>query len=92
MSPLFHDSRKSKRRLIDYRGWLQLATRRQPVECMIRDMSDTGACLLITSFTFSIEALPRRFKLWLDKNGKVKRECEVVWSRADYVGVRFVAR
>jgi hypothetical protein len=59
---------------------------------MIRDMSDTGARLMITSLTPSIKALPQRFTLWLDKNGKVKRECEIVWTHADYVGVRFVAR
>jgi PilZ domain len=89
MKPLFRDSRREKRRLIDYPAWLLLGCSRQPVECTIRDMSDTGARLTITS---RIEALPHRFTLLLDKNGKVPRECEIVWVKAGYVGVRFARR
>lgn len=88
MSPLFRDSRKAKRRVIDYPAWLLLDTSRQPVECIIRDMSDTGARIAIIS---PIKALPHRFMLWLDEKGKVQRECEIVWMKAGYVGVRFAA-
>jgi len=89
MTPAFRDSRKAKRRLINYRAWLPLDPRRQPLECRIEDMSDTGARIAIPS---SIKALPQEFTLWLDKNGKVQRECEIVWRNAGYVGARFGAR
>jgi PilZ domain len=82
MMPLFRDSRKARRRLINYPAWLLLDSRRQPVECIIEDMSDTGARLAITS---SVKALPQGFMLWLDKNGKVQRECKIVWRKAGYV-------
>jgi hypothetical protein len=72
--------------VIDYPAWLPLDPRRQPVECIIRDMSDTGARLAMTS---RIKALPHRFTLWLDSEGKVQRQCEIVWTKAGYVGVRF---
>jgi hypothetical protein len=49
-------------------------------------MSDTGARLAIS---FPVNALPDRFALFLDKNGKVQRECEKVWAKAGYLGVRF---
>jgi outer membrane lipoprotein-sorting protein len=49
-------------------------------------MSDTGARL---AFSTKIKALPHRFTLWLDKNGKVQRQCEMVWTKGSYVGVRF---
>ena len=52
-------------------------------------MSDAGARI---AFSFSIKALPNRFTLWLDKNGKVQRECKVMWAQAGQVGVRFEGR
>lgn len=71
-----------------YSAWVLLGSGRQPVECVIRDMSDTGARLEIASFG----PLPQSFTLWLDRDGKVQRTCEIVWRRAYYVGVRFAAR
>lgn len=68
-----------------YPAWLLLDSRPQPIECVISDMSDTGARLSInTPIT-----LPQRFKLWLDKTGKVDRECEIVWMHGSQVGVHF---
>lgn len=89
MTPPFRDSRKAKRRVINYRAWMLLDARRQPVECRIADMSDTGARVAIPS---SIKALPQGLMLWLDKNGKVQRKCEIVWRKTGYVGVRFTTR
>lgn len=87
--PPFRDSRKAKRRKINYPAWVLLKSSREPFECVIRDMSDTGAHLVITSL---ITSLPPRLTLWLDRSGKVQRACEIVWRRADHVGVRFALR
>lgn len=89
MLPLFRDNRKATRRLINYSAWVQVDSGRKPIECLIRDMSDTGACLELTPL---IGPLPQTFRLWLDKNGNVQRTCEIVWRRAYYVGVRFASR
>jgi hypothetical protein len=87
--PLFRDNRRAKRRPVHHPAWAQLDSNRRPIECVVKDMSDTGARLSIMA---SIAPLPEQFTLWLDKNGKVKRSCEIVWRRADYVGVRFAGR
>lgn len=88
-SPVFRESRKAKRRVIDYAAWLLLDSSRQPVECIIRDMSETGARVATTA---PMKVLPHRFTVWLDRNGKVQCECEIVWRKGGYVGVRFAAR
>jgi hypothetical protein len=89
MSPPFRDARKAKRRKVHHAAWVPLDPGRQPVECVIRDMSDSGARLELSS---PIRSLPLRFTLWLDKNGKVQRPCEIAWRRAYSVGVSFAAR
>ena len=86
MARLLRDSRAAKRRVIDYPAWLLLDSHRLPLECIIRDMSNSGARLAIS---VQIKTLPYRFTLFLDKDGKVQRECETVWAKAGYVGVRF---
>ena len=88
-SPKFRDNRKAKRRMVHYPAWLLIDAGQQPVECIIRDMSDTGARIALSS---RIAALPNKFTLWLDKNGKVQRQCRIMWTHAGYVGVRFEGR
>jgi hypothetical protein len=82
------DKRKVKRLMVHYSAWVLLDSGRPPVGCVIRDMSDAGARLMITS---PINFLPRKFSLWLDKDGKVQRECDVVWMRPPHLGVSFAA-
>jgi hypothetical protein len=88
-TPPFRDARKAKRHKVHHPAWVLLDSRRAPIECVIKDMSDSGARLELASL---IRSVPLRFTLWLDKNGKVQRSCEVVWRRAYSVGVRFEAR
>ena len=59
-----------------------------PVTCVIWDISEGGARLAIAR---PIADLPRNFVLNLYKNGSVKWNCEVVWSDARFVGVKFTA-
>lgn len=80
------NKRRLKRRTMHYPAWIAFDSGRQVVNCVIRDMSDGGARLMIT---FPVGLLPDTFNLWLDKNGKVQRECELVWKQPPYLGVRF---
>lgn len=59
-----------------------------PVRCVIWDMSDGGACLAIAHATAE---LPRTFSLLLTKDASVRRNCEVVWTDARFVGVKFIS-
>jgi hypothetical protein len=54
------------------------------VECLIRNMSETGACLEVAS-PFGI---PDSFTL-LIRPEIVKRPCQVAWRDAKRIGVRF---
>jgi PilZ domain-containing protein len=62
---------------ITYRG---LAT---SIDCRVRDLSETGACLLVASPL----GIPETFDLFVS-DGSVKH-CEVQWRKADKIGVSF---
>jgi hypothetical protein len=59
-----------------------------PVTCVIWDISEGGARLAIAH---PLANLPHRFTLNLFKDGSVRRDCEVVWTDARFVGVRFTS-
>jgi hypothetical protein len=62
---------------------------RPPVSCVIWDISDGGARLAVA---LPLANLPNRFTLNLFPDGKVQRSCEVVWTDARFVGVKFMAQ
>jgi len=55
------------------------------IDCLIRNLSDTGACLEIAGGRVPDE----RFQLVIKPECLV-RICEVAWRKAEKVGVRFV--
>jgi hypothetical protein len=57
-------------------------------DCVVRDVSAGGARLLVKD----PGSLPRSFLLLISQSGNVTRRCEVVWTRQNQVGVRFVPR
>jgi hypothetical protein len=54
------------------------------VECVIRNMSETGACLEVAS-----PGVPDNFTL-LIKPELLKRSCSVAWRTDQRIGVRFI--
>jgi hypothetical protein len=54
------------------------------IECAVRNLSDTGACLLMTSPT----SIPNEFDLALTRD-KAPRHCRVVWRGENKIGVTF---
>lgn len=54
------------------------------IDCLVRNISDAGACLEIESPV----GIPNRFTLHI-KTEKVARSCHVVWRKARRIGVRF---
>lgn len=65
----------------------RVAVRRKRTARPLRDldMSETGARLAAARPLLN---LPSRFTLLLE--GKVQRQCEIVWADVRYVGVKFV--
>jgi len=56
--------------------------------CVIRDISATGAQLAFKT----PKALPENFILLLSPDGRVRRQCAVVWRSDDALGVKFISK
>jgi hypothetical protein len=63
-------------------GKIVLNDGRSVFECSVRNISETGACLLVGNGFL----LPGDFRLTLDGD---TRRCDVVWRRPDRMGVCF---
>jgi hypothetical protein len=81
------ESRKSARRWVRHDAQIILDTHVQ-VRCVLHDISDGGARLCLSQLTTT---LPDTFTLAL-YHGSVLRECEVVWCKSTFVGVRFTSK
>lgn len=54
--------------------------------CRMLDISGTGACLQVKE----ADAVPDQFVLLLSRDGRLQRQCSVVWRSEKTVGVEFV--
>lgn len=79
------EQRKSVRVKIQCRAALKTAAAAPQLDCVVSDISQTGAKIIVDSAA----QLPAEFTLLLSHN--VKRQCEVVWRSDKQVGVRFQA-
>ena len=68
------------RLLVDEKGTLR--------PCLVSDISDSGARLVLQSDG----DLPERFVLLLTKTGKARRHCRLVWRDGLNLGVEFPER
>jgi hypothetical protein len=63
-----------------------------PIECMLRDISSTGAQIEMTKNKFnadgSSEAVPNHFTLLIPLD-KIAVDCQSMWRRGSRLGVRF---
>jgi len=55
-------------------------------QCKMEDVSKTGAKLVHEIK----DDMPSQLMLSLSRNGKVRRQCRVVWKKEKELGVRFV--
>jgi hypothetical protein len=81
------EKRRSNRRPIGQRAWLDFGPDTRMHQCFIKDMSDTGARLAL-----ALSAIPHEFVLQFSPDGSVGRRCEVRWRSGIEIGVRFTAR
>lgn len=79
------DKRKAKRRPMRRAAKVLLGPNEPAMLCVIWDLSDSGARLAVARPLLNV---PPTFTLLID--GKVQRKCEVVWTDARHIGVRFV--
>lgn len=80
---------KRKNRRLGMRRYAEVVTgpHEAPARCVIWDISQGGARLAVAR---PVMTLPPRFTLHLDRGGRVQRKCEIVWTDARFVGVRFL--
>ena len=77
------DQRKAVRRRVDYRATLAVNERAERQDCLVRDLSDSGARIVVDP---AIE-LPPQFLLLLSRN--VTRRCRLIWRKEREAGVQF---
>jgi len=82
------EQRKSNRRPIGTRAWVDFGPDARMHQCFIKDMSDTGARL---AMALSVP-VPPEFVLQFSPDGSVGRRCEVRWRAGIEIGVKFTAR
>jgi hypothetical protein len=78
------DRRSSTRQKSFLRGRLFYNNRRSSVDCLVRDISDTGARLVFSSAV----SIPEVVELYLSNKDDVRR-ARVQWRRGEEVGVDF---
>ncbi len=64
------------------------ARRGASIECVVADVSETGAKILVQP---GVE-LAEQFDLYFTRDGKVSFKSKVVWRKKDEVGLEFVGR
>ena len=80
------DKRKAKRTHRRQAAWVVLDGGTAKIACVLWDISEGGARIAAAHGS----ALPDVFGLFLNKDGKSRRYCQVVWRRGSQLGVRFV--
>ena len=79
------DDRRKHARIPTLKGGRILFNRRlNVVDCVVRDMSEGGACLQVEDAGW----LPAAFDLTVPIDG-LKRTCRVAWRSADRLGVAY---
>jgi len=67
-------------------GWITLDGGFAARQCVVQDMSSTGAKVTIDD----PNTLPARLRLAFARDARTGRKCEVVWRRGKSFGVKFV--
>jgi hypothetical protein len=83
---MFRDPRKSERIERDDRAALMSLTGTQIIECILRDISATGARISVAV----PEVVPDYFKLKIEgQRGQLSPKCRVRWRSGNELGVEF---
>jgi hypothetical protein len=77
-----HEKRRTPRTAV--LGHVQIVTRGGGINCVVRDLSDTGAKLGISRRA----KLPDEFILWFVRRN-IKLKARLRWREGDYAGVSF---
>jgi hypothetical protein len=82
--PAPHERRRIQRTLVTISAKLIVNDRPSLVDCVVRDLTNVGACLELAS----ARTVPDAFDLTFD-SARSSRRCQVRWRSQDRVGVAF---
>ena len=80
------DKKRAARKSVSQAGWITLEGGFAARQCVVQDMSTTGAKLTIDD----PNVLPAKLRLAFSRDARTGRNCEVVWRRGKSLGVKFV--
>jgi len=82
------DQRHTRRTRLDRRCWVAAGDNQPRYECLIEDISETGARIALPAGA----TLPGTADLHLTSTGTVIRKSKVVWQTATEAGLHFLDR
>jgi hypothetical protein len=78
--------KREARKSISQPGWITLDGGFAARQCVVQDMSGSGARIRVDDAS----ALPSKLRLAFTRDARTGRTCQVVWRRGSSVGVKFV--
>jgi hypothetical protein len=78
--------KREVRKSLRQAGWITLEGGFAARQCVVQNMSSTGAKITIDDPNM----LPAKLRLAFTRDARTGRPCEVVWRRGKSVGVKFV--
>jgi PilZ domain len=78
--------KRQTRKAVRQSGWITFDGGFAARQCVVEDLSTTGAKVTIDD----PNALPARLRLAFTRDARTGRSCEVVWRRGKSVGIKFV--
>jgi hypothetical protein len=85
-SKLSSNKKRETRKSLSQPGWITLDGGFAARQCVVKDLSTTGAQVTIDD----PNSLPAKLRLAFSRDARTGRRCEVVWRRGKSVGVKFV--
>lgn len=82
------ENRQSSRVDVRYIAWIDVGDGLPMRDCIMRDISVSGAKLGI--MTTTPNAIPNEFTLLLSPDGRVRHRCRVAWRTDENMGVEFL--
>jgi hypothetical protein len=83
---LLSSKKRETRKSLSQPGWITLEGGFAARQCVVQDLSTTGAKVTIDD----PNSLPTKLRLAFSRDARTGRRCEVVWRRGKSVGVKFV--
>jgi hypothetical protein len=78
--------RREARKSLQQPGWITLDGGFAARQCLVHDMSPSGAKIGIED----TNTLPAKLRLAFTRDARTGRSCQVVWRSGNTVGVKFV--